>query len=64
MPKRLVPSERVWVPGYTKDDGTQVKGYYRSSGPGGGGVQPRTTPQSDRTTQLIRASARVGKRKS
>jgi hypothetical protein len=62
MPKRLVPSERVWVPGYTKDDGTQVKGYYRSTTPGGG-VQSRATPQADRVTQAIRASSRVGKRK-
>lgn len=33
--KPRVPSGRVYVPGYTKEDGTQVKGYYRQAGRGG-----------------------------
>ena len=33
--KGRVPAGRIYVPGYTKEDGTQVKGYYRQPGRGG-----------------------------
>lgn len=41
--KAKVPAGRVYVPGYTKEDGTQVQGYYRQAGRGGA---PPTTNAS------------------
>jgi hypothetical protein len=51
---------RTWVPGYTKQDGTRVDGYYRGA-PSGPGVQPSS--QQARVREAMRESKPVTRRK-
>lgn len=53
--KPKVPAGKVYVPGYTKEDGTVVKGYYRDAGRGG-------PPTVQSAVQRQAAQALKGKR--
>jgi hypothetical protein len=53
--KPKVPTGKVYVPGYTKEDGTVVKAYYRDAGRGG-------PPTTQTAVQRQAAGALKGKR--
>lgn len=60
-PKGNVPAGGGYVAGYTKADGTVVKGYWRE-GPSGGGARP-TAAQAQAQAAIKRGGA-VRSRKS
>jgi hypothetical protein len=56
--KPKVPAGRVFVPGYTKEDGTLVKGYYRQAGSGGNAPPTTSTAAQRQAQQALRRSPR------
>lgn len=62
--KGKVPAGRVYVPGYTKEDGSVVRGYYRDA-PSGGNAPPTTSTAAQRqAAQAIRRGGPVRSKKS
>ncbi|WP_312369698.1 hypothetical protein [Lachnoclostridium sp.] len=43
LPAQKVDAKRVWVSGYTRKDGTRVKGHYRNIGGSNGGASSNTS---------------------
>ena len=53
------PGRTRYVAGYTKSDGTQVRGYYRDVPPGGTPPRPQLTSAQEQAQQAIRRGGAV-----